>query len=180
LSSLDIINGNYDKSIKAGWYVKVPKALIIKITNHLYMGRSHNDLKFDSDYNWQFKMAVKQIEDKGYEVTSCSSGCFITTNFPEGERGNYGSSHFKCLVEFESNDRRISVFECLYQFSQIEKETTDSELPFDRKVALEWWNKNTDIQFRSSISIEYLNGGYNPTEEEIEQIYIKEVVNKQK
>ena len=51
VSSVDVKNGTYDSSVKAGWYSKIPKVIHIKINNHLYKGRGHNDLRFHSDWN---------------------------------------------------------------------------------------------------------------------------------
>lgn len=52
VSSLDVKEGKYHSSIIAGWYKKVPGIYLPRLNFHLYIGRNHFDLKFDSDWNW--------------------------------------------------------------------------------------------------------------------------------
>ena len=56
ISSIDIKEGSYHTSIKAGWYTKVPRVLALGLTQYLYKGRSHNSLQFHSDWNWIMKV----------------------------------------------------------------------------------------------------------------------------
>ena len=59
VSSIDVKEGKYHTTIKAGWYTIVPKALALGLTQHLYKGRSHNSLKFHSDWNWIMEILTK-------------------------------------------------------------------------------------------------------------------------
>jgi hypothetical protein len=58
----------YGKHIKAGWWSAIPKRVhpMIPIKEH-YIGRSNNDLKFHSDWNYLMN-AVEFIENKKYEI----------------------------------------------------------------------------------------------------------------
>jgi hypothetical protein len=47
---------------KPGWWSTLPKHYHIKINRDVYKGRSHNDLRFNSDWNWLME-AVEFIEN---------------------------------------------------------------------------------------------------------------------
>lgn len=67
VSSLDVKEGKYHPSIIAGWYKKVPGIYLPRINSHLYIGRSHFDLKFDSDWNliMEIKNAIENYRPEG-------------------------------------------------------------------------------------------------------------------
>lgn len=107
VSSIDVKDKIYHQSIKAGWYSRLPKALHYKINGLLYKGRSHNDLKFHSDANWQFE-AIEYIENLGY-IFDIGKNCanIFQDKYPNKE-----------IVNSNKNNRKEAIFEALFQFSQ--------------------------------------------------------------
>lgn len=104
----------HSKSIRAGWYRKVPKILNRKVNWRLYAGRGNNDLKFDIDANWQFE-AIDWIEKQGYAFEYCN---------------NQSRIYDKDLMWFQrkrlcptvGDSPKEAIFEALFQFSQYLKQ----------------------------------------------------------
>jgi len=106
LSNLDIDTGKYHESIKAGWYTKLPKKLILKLTYNLYIGRNHHCLQFDTDWN-RLMLAVDFVEKiTDNSVLSFKNNCFI----PVME--NYNT------IDVFEKDKKQSTFEAIYLFAK--------------------------------------------------------------
>jgi len=105
LSNLDINTGKHHESIKSGWYTKLPKRLILKLTNHLYIGRNHYCLKFDTDWN-RLMLAVDFVEKQKYSFWIGKYASSITK-----EKDNDFLIHIK-------DSKKEAVFEAIYLFSK--------------------------------------------------------------
>lgn len=107
VSSVDVKEGKYHKSIQAGWYTKIPMILAPKLTSPLYKGRSHTSLKFHSD--WNCIMEVKDmIQRKFYFVDIL--GCGICTI--KGIEGKTKNPH----ISAASDEPKEAVVEAINQF----------------------------------------------------------------
>jgi hypothetical protein len=65
-----------DESIKSGWWSTFPVHYHAKFHRNVYKGRSHNDLKFNSDWNWLME-AVEFIEKQNMQVSIIDTECAI-------------------------------------------------------------------------------------------------------
>lgn len=65
VSSIDVKEGIYHTTIKAGWYSEIPKVLHYKINRHLYKSRSLKHMYFHSDWNWIMEV-IEAIEKLKY------------------------------------------------------------------------------------------------------------------
>ena len=117
---MDRRDEKYGKTIYEGWYSRVPNIYNRKINGELYKGRSHNNLKFHSDANWQDE-AIEWIQQQdvigakyasNYNVVVDCFGCYIETT----------GYHSWTVVRVENENRKETIFEALYQFSQYLKQ----------------------------------------------------------
>jgi hypothetical protein len=67
-----------DISIKPGWWSTVPTHYYAKIHYGQYKGRSHNELRFHSDWNWLMD-AVEFIENLKFTFITFSAKNYFTT-----------------------------------------------------------------------------------------------------
>jgi hypothetical protein len=110
LSNLDINNGKYHESIKAGWYTKLPKKLILKLTNHLYIGRNHHCLQFDKNWN-RLMLAIDFIEKIGETKEKYGILVDITTTYIKvGDKA--------IDLKLQPMNKKEATFEAIYLFAK--------------------------------------------------------------
>jgi hypothetical protein len=111
-----------DKSIKSGWWSTFPVHYHAKIHRNVYKGRSHNDLKFNSDWNWLMQ-AVEFIEKEWrfdiehHPSVSLSKNHVVTIwrKFPGGGE--------EFAIEVESSDKKEAVFIAVSDFAKKQEDT---------------------------------------------------------
>lgn len=104
-----------DNSIKPGWWSTVPTHYYAKVHYGQYKGRSHNELRFNSDWNWLIE-AVEFIEKQNMQVSIIDTECaIIDTQKAEVEENPF---FITPLCFGESDTKKEAVFIAVSDFAK--------------------------------------------------------------
>jgi hypothetical protein len=113
VSSIDVKEKKYHETIKAGWYVRIPKLYHPKIHSLLYRGRGLNDLRFDSDWN-RLMEAVEFIENIKVDEFG-----YIVEMLPGISRIYLSRNNYTILSTEPKSSRKEATFTAVSDFAKI-------------------------------------------------------------
>ncbi len=103
---------------KPGWWSTLPKHYHIKINRDVYKGRSHNDLRFNSDWNWLME-AVEFIEKEWrFDIEHHPSVSLSKIHVVTIWRKFPGGGEEFAIEVVESSNKKEAVFIAVSNFAQ--------------------------------------------------------------